>query len=170
MKKILFVVPPSNFRDEEYFVPKQIFLAQGFEVETASFSLGLIRGAGGKTTEAQFLVSEVDPSEYEAVVFVGGPGMVDLVNDKGLIDLARRFHQAQKVVGAICAATAILANAGLLRGLSATCWDGARDVLLRSGANLVNKPVVWSGRVVTANGPLAAKRFAETLIEALGKA
>ncbi|MCD6194621.1 DJ-1/PfpI family protein [bacterium] len=169
MSKILFVIPPEDFRDEEYFIPQRVFTEQGFTTDTASLSKGLIRGAGGKKTEARFLVSEVNPSEYEAVVFVGGPGMVDLVAEKELVSFAQKFFQAQKVVAGICAACAVLANAGLLKGLSATCWDGVRDVLVKRGANLTPKPVVWSGRVITANGPLAAKEFAETVVKALSE-
>ncbi|MCD6422169.1 DJ-1/PfpI family protein [bacterium] len=170
MPKVLFVIAPENFRDEEYFEPKEVLEEGGFAVETASLKTGEIVGAGGETVEATLLVKEVNPQEYEAVVFVGGPGMVELVDNPEFISLAKKFKEAGKIVGAICVAPAILANAGLLKGISATCWEGANETLLRGGANLVNKPVVWAGKIVTANGPASAREFGETLLRALKEA
>ena len=44
MKKIVFVVAPTNFRDEEYIEPKNIFEAAGIEVITASTVIGTLYG------------------------------------------------------------------------------------------------------------------------------
>jgi len=35
-KKIAMIIAFSNFRDEEYFIPKEIFEEAGFEVKTVS--------------------------------------------------------------------------------------------------------------------------------------
>ena len=163
------VIAPRDFRDEEYFEPKAILEKAGFDVITSSFKVGEVQGAGGKTTQADVLVSEVKPEEFQAVVFVGGPGMVDLVNNPDLIKLAKQFCEAQKIVSAICVAPSILANAGILKGLSATGWSGITQNLLQKGANVINKPVVWSGKVITAEGPMASQEFGETLVKALSQ-
>jgi hypothetical protein len=55
MTKVLFVVAPKDFRDEEYFVPKTILEQNDFRVETASLNLGEITGAGGKNAQAEIL-------------------------------------------------------------------------------------------------------------------
>ena len=44
MKKIVFVVAPEVFRDEEYIEPKTILEAAGVEVTTASTVVGEIYG------------------------------------------------------------------------------------------------------------------------------
>ncbi len=167
MPRLLFVVAPKGFRDEEYFVPKQILEGKGYEIDTASLRRGAVMGAGGGETQANVLVSEVKPEDYAGVVFVGGPGMVDLVNEPAFVDLAKRFYEANKLVAAICVAPGILANAGLLKSVSATCWEGVADLLATKGVVLKPKSVVWAGRIVTASGPLASQEFGETIAQAL---
>jgi len=167
MSKILAIIAPNEFRDEEYFIPKQILEQAGFSVESASLELGEIFGAGGRSVQIKLLVSDINPTDYEAVYFVGGPGMIDLVSNQKLINLAKEFFKSGKITAAICSAVGILANAQILRNISATSWSGMRTVLLQNGANVIPKPVVWSGKIITAEGPGAASEFAQNIIKAI---
>jgi protease I len=75
-----------------------------------------------------------------------------------------------KVVAAICIAPSILARAGLLKGKRAAAWRAQQSDLRRYGARWVPQPVVRVGKIITANGPKAARRFGETLAAALAEA
>ncbi len=161
--KIVMVVAPRDFRDEEYFQPRQVFDQAGFEVTVASIQGGQAISAAGKTIAIDKTVSEIKPTEYAAVVFVGGPGMAEIVKDDSLAQLARQFYQAQKIVAAICVAPAILARAGLVAGKQVTSWSGVRADLEQAGAQWQAKPVVVAGRLITGAGPQAAEQFGQVV-------
>jgi len=86
--------------------------------------------------------------------------------------MAKDAARENKVLGAICIAPALLAKAGVLQGKKATVWSSPLDkspikILEKSGAIFVAEEVVSDDGIVTANGPGAAKKFAQALIEAL---
>lgn len=166
-KKVVMVIAPEGFRDEEYEIPKEALTAAGVTVTTASLQAGECRGAGGTKAQAEVSVAEINAADYDGIVFVGGPGMAQYLSDEGLTALAKQFHDARNVVAAICVAPVILANAGILDGVEATCWEGNTGDIEAKGAVLSSRPVVASGNIITANGPSAAKEFADAVIEAL---
>ena len=167
-KKVLMLAAPKDFRDEELLEPKAALEAAGYEVVMGSVQKGPLTGAGGATAEATVTAAEVVPSDYAGVVFVGGPGMVKYLKDKSLVAAAKAFRDAGKVTSAICVAPAILANAGVLKGVEATAFSSELGTLKAGGAKVSSQPVVVCGRIVTANGPAAAKQFGQKVVEALG--
>jgi hypothetical protein len=57
----------------------------------------------------------------------------------------------------------------ILKGKKVTCFDSPasnREMKL-GGAVMVNKPVVIDGSIITADGPVASKDFADTVIRTL---
>lgn len=167
MAKVLFVIPPQNFRDEEYFTPKKSLEEMGHTVETTSKTTGEIRGAGGGVAQANTAISQMNPNNFDAIVFVGGPGMTDFQNDPDFTRFARNSYKANKFVAAICVAPAILANAGILKGKKATAWSGVKETLEANGAVYTGRPVETDGNIVTADGPTSAEQFGEAIKKAL---
>ncbi|MEM3519623.1 MAG: DJ-1/PfpI family protein, partial [Candidatus Hadarchaeales archaeon] len=104
----------------------------------------------------------------DAIIFVGGSGSSLYFNDPTALAIAKEAFTKKKVVGAICIAPVILANAGVLKGKNATVWDGEFvEKIERGGAKFVNRPVVVDGNVVTANGPQAAREFGRAIAKLL---
>ncbi|MFA5041872.1 MAG: DJ-1/PfpI family protein [Candidatus Paceibacterota bacterium] len=172
--KILAVIAFRDFRDEEYFVPKEILENAGYEVETASTKKGIALGINGGEAEAKLLPSEVKVDDYQAIVFVGGAGMAKELENKNFWELAQIFVQRDKLVAAICISPAVLAKAGVLKNKKATVWTSPLDksavqVLENNGAVYEDKAVVQDGKIITANGPAAAQEFGEKIVEALNK-
>lgn len=161
------VVAQTGFRDEEYFIPKEILAQAGFSVATASFKKGPCQSKFGKNILADLSIVDLDIKNFTAVVFVGGSGLIEHTQDKNLIALARQFFQAGKLTSAICIAPEVLAYAGLLKGKQATCTPCARDTLEKYGAILSNTAVAIDGKIITANGPLSAAEFGQELVRAL---
>ena len=85
------------------------------------------------------------------------------------LDLAGNAFKKGKVVAAICIGPMILANAGLLKGLKATCFESEADAVKKLGANFTGADVERDGKIITGNGPLAATQFGETIAEALAE-
>lgn len=161
------VVAPERFRDEELFVPKGIFEKEGHEVVVSSSKTGICTGARGGTAESEIAINDVREEEFDAVVFVGGPGSRIFFNDDRAIEIARNMQAGRKVVAAICIAPVILANAGLLKGRDATVFESEIDTIKRRGANYIPKGVVSAGNIVTGDSPASAAAFAEKICEML---
>jgi len=167
--KVLMIVAPKNFRDEELFDTKKELENAGFEVVISSEGVKESTGMLGGKTKIDFELKEINSREYVAVVFVGGSGAKYYFNNKTALALAKKFFEENKIVSAICIAPLILANAGLLEGKEATIWPGSKEELASKGVVYVDEPVVVSGNIITANGPSAARKFGKTIAEELKK-
>jgi protease I len=173
-KKILIVVAFKDFRDEEFFEPKEILEKANFQIDVASTEKGLAMGVNGGEVKVDFIIDEVRVDDYEAIIFVGGSGASRNIENQRFHHLAREAMAKNKILGAICIAPLILARAGVLENRKATVWASALDrrpiqQLKDGGATYENKPVVIDGNIVTANGPQSAKEFGKILAKELKK-
>jgi len=173
-KKVILVVAFRGFQDIEYSDTRAELEKMNIDVDVASSSLGEAVGKFGKKVNVDKLISEVNLDDYDALVFIGGPGAVEYIENNQAHQLARQAIEKNKVLGAICIAPDILAKAGVLKGKKATVWSSIVDrqpikVLEDNGAIYLNQPVVKDGNIITANGPSAAKEFGKTIGEELNK-
>ncbi|MCK4626526.1 MAG: DJ-1/PfpI family protein [Phycisphaerae bacterium] len=166
-KKILMVIAPKQFRDEELFVPREYFLVRGATVTVASSATGEIRGMLGRTFTPEAKIADVSAADFDAVIFVGGAGAEAYFDDPVAHKLARDADGGGKVLGAICIAPAILAKAGVLKGRSATAFASVRQTLVAGEARVMDSSCVREGMIVTADGPAAAEEFAAAVAKAL---
>ncbi len=171
-KKVLFVICQEDFRDEELAHPREEVSAGGAETVVAAREKSPARGMLGAVENPDLRIRDARAADYDAVVAVGGRGTPEhLWNDGDLHRLLREARDAGKVVGGICLSGATLAVAGVLKGVEATCYetDASRKEMEKAGAVFVRKPVVVSGKIVTANGPPAARDFGKALVSAISK-
>ncbi|MBM4164071.1 MAG: DJ-1/PfpI family protein [Lentisphaerae bacterium] len=163
-------------------------LAEGFEESEAVVVIDLLRRAGiavtiaatGETRSvtasrnvvlvAETLWQEVDLDACDALVLPGGgPGTARLKADTRVLNAVRAFHTQGKTIGAICAAPAVLAAAGILAGHAFTCYPGCEKGL--AGTRYTSQaPVVADGNVITSQGPGTSFEFALALVERLAGA
>jgi len=157
----------ENFRDEEYRDPKAVLEKAGVEVTTASAKLGTARGKHGMSAKVDITLDQVKVEDYDAILFIGGPGCYVYYDDPSAHKIARETIKQGKILGAICAAPGILANAGVLKGKKATMFtdDGT---LAKGGAAYTGKGVEVDGKIITATGPSTAKAWGEAIVKALG--
>ncbi|MDR1952599.1 MAG: DJ-1/PfpI family protein [Elusimicrobiota bacterium] len=167
MKKTVFVVAPEIFRDEEYFSPKKILENAKIDVKTASLKKGELKGKLGGATISDMTIDEINPSDFDAIVYVGGGGASVYFNNPIALKLAKTFYNEGKIVSSICIAGVILANAGILKGKKATVFIDGKDDLIKGGADFTGNDVEIDGNIITANGPQAAEKFGKALCKAL---
>jgi len=165
--KILMVIAPRNFRDEEFLRPKEIFEKSGFLITVASKEVKEASGALGHRAKVDLDLSQVKPADYDALVFIGGSGASIYLEDKVVLRLAKTADEQGKVIGAICLAPSILANAGILSGKRATAFPSEAENLRNKGAEYTGEPIAVDGQIVTANGPAAAIEFGEKIRDLL---
>jgi len=168
-KKVLMVIAPRDFRDEELSLPRSLLEKKGAKITLASTTAQEIKGMLGAKVTADALLKDVRASDYDAIVFIGGSGAQALFDNADAHRLARDGVNHGKIVAAICIAPCILAKAGVLKDRKATVFPGRQfvKILKRSGARVVDKALVEDGRLVTANGPNAAARFGDAIVRAL---
>ena len=166
-KKILMIVAPDSFRDEELLDPKKVFEKNNFVVSIASKRVKEAKGKLGAKVKVDYDIDDVFVRDFDAVVFVGGPGAAVYFDDETAHSIAREASESGKVVAAICIAPSVLANAGILKSKKATCFPSEADSLKSKGAKYTGKDVEADGKIVTANGPAAAKKFGEKIAELL---
>ena len=168
--KLLIAVAPERFRDEELIEPMKIFASQGIETVIGSTKTGECMGMIGERIDATITFEDAAISDYDGIVIIGGIGSQDFFwNSQELIGLVRDFYDSGKVVAAICLSPVVLAMAGILKGKKVTVFSSpaSTHAMKTSGAVIVNEPVAVDGRIITANGPMAAEAFGEAIITVL---
>jgi protease I len=171
-KKVAFIIAFRDFRDAEYFVPKEILEKAGVEVKTFSNKMGLAIGADGGEVKVDFLISQLNPKDFDAVLFIGGPGALENLDNEQSYQIAMETISNNKILAAICISPVILAKAGVLSGKKATVWSSPLDkegvkILKENGAIYSDENVVQDGKIITANGPGAAKDFGNKILNIL---
>lgn len=166
--KILLIIAQQNFQEKEYEIPKSIFQKAGFEVLTAAGEKGVATDKTGKETPVDLSLDEVNVRDFSCIIFVGGPGATVYFEHEKAFALVKEAEQEGRIIGAICIAPTILANAGILKGKKATAFVTEEDSLRRGGANFTAAPVEQDGKIITADGPGSAEIFAKTILQVLG--
>ena len=171
-KKIAIIIAFRDFRDEEYFIPKQTFEMAGAKITTVSTSIGDAVGKLGGEARVDLTLDELKVGHYNAIIFVGGPGAAKYIEDPQAHQIVQETADSAMILGAICVAPAILARAGVLAGKEATVWSSLMDkstvkILKEEGVKYKAEHVVKDGNIITADGPAAAKEFAQVIIEAM---
>ena len=166
-KRAVLIVARENFRDEELFETRRVLTEAQVKTVVASTKTGAIRGMLGRRAEATILVNDIVVDDYDAIIFVGGAGAMEYFHNRVAWNIARQAVQKRKVLAAICIAPAILANAGLLKGVRVTSFLSERDRLQRAGALYTGVPVERDGLIITGSGPMAAVQFGRAIADAL---
>ncbi|MEL6197936.1 MAG: type 1 glutamine amidotransferase domain-containing protein [Pseudomonadota bacterium] len=147
--------------------------------------------------DATLPLAEVEAGDYDAIFYPGGHGPLwDLVEDAQSIALIEAFWAQDKVVGAVCHAPIVLANAKdpagepIVKGRRVTAFTNAEeaavglteavphlveDVLTERGAlfdsaGLFEPKAHADGRLVTGQNPPSSTRTALLVLDALGVA
>lgn len=164
-KRAALIIESVNFRDDELFATRRVLDAAQIQTVVVSTRTGVIRGALGGIVHAQVLVNQMRVDDYDAVIFISGPG--EYVANPVALDIARETVRKGKVLGAIGVAPTILASAGVLNGIRATAYLTERQRLMQTGAIYTGLPVERERLIITATGPTAAIQFGRAIADAL---
>jgi len=165
-KKVLMVIAPVDFRDEEYFETRKILEDVGNKITVVNSTGQPSKSSFGKIVRVDKTIHDIDANDFDAIVFVGGSGTRVYFDNQQILSLAKEFNKSGKVVAAICIGPSILVNAGVLNGKKATSFPSERDNINAVGT-FTGKAVEQDGKIITANGPQAAKEFGKKISDAL---
>ncbi|MCK9445259.1 DJ-1/PfpI family protein [bacterium] len=173
MKKAVIIIASKNFRDEEYFITKEVLEKKGIQIKTVSDRVKALGKFGGEA-EADILINDLNTDEFDAIIFAGGSGAVELLDNEVSYIAIRKAMIMKKIIAAICIAPTILAKAGILAGKKATVWSNDMDksaiktIQLNDGI-YQRSSIVIDGNIITAENAEYAQEFGETIASELTK-
>ncbi len=160
---MVYFMMADGFEEAEALVPFDILTRCGLLCKLVSFTeTNTVTGSHGIRVVADLMLSDIDLSDADCVVFPGGGLGTENLDYNPKTDEILNFAFDNKIlIGAICAAPSILGKRGYLNGVSATCYPGFEKFLY--GANVSSKRVVCDGNIITAKGAGAAYDFGYAL-------
>jgi protease I len=168
MTTVLIIISPKQFSEKELFTIKTGLENAGHITVIASISKGLCSSSRQSTIAATQSLSEVETTDYNGVVFIGGRGSIALVTNDDALRIAAEMSQANKITAAICLAPAILANAGVLENRRATVAKTEVKTLESKNAKYTGPGLMVDGNIITGSGPDYSKRLVKAIIARLG--
>ena len=164
---MVYVLLGTGFEEIEALAPVDLMRRAGIEVKTVGLNGKVVCGGHAIGVEADMTIDELDVSDADMIVLPGGLGGVASIRGcEKALEAVKAVYAAGKYIAAICAGPTVLAELGLLRGVSATCYPGQipnmKDALV-----VQNAACVTDGRVITGTSAGTAVPFSLALIEAL---
>ncbi len=161
------IIAPRDFRDEEYTIPREYLEKLGAKITVGCSSTEEAIGRFGMKVTPDTTLDKIWASEFDAIIFVGGQGALNYLNDYTALTLARKGVEEKKVVTAICVAPLILGAAGILTNKKATIFPQEASRLSEFGALYTAKSVEREDKIITAQGPEVALEFARQIAKAM---
>ena len=169
-KTVAFIIAHDGYQSIEYRTPKKMIESVGIRVITVSDKIGTATAHDGSTTEVEVKLDQLKVENYDAIIFVGGPGALEHLDNSISHTIIQKAIEKNIILGAICISTRILAKADALIGKRATGWNGDDElphIYTLNHVNYIHMDTVVDGNIITAVGPSAAQEFAQRIIESL---
>ena len=169
--KIVFVMPQQTYYPD-YIPVRRVLESQGAVVSTAALGLSIrpTEDDPGEPFQASMLLKDVNPREFDAVVFVGG--VMDNLDDQGPANADIRrilagMNDGRRVVAGICGGMMAISDAGYFKGHTIANFEMIQHEFATKHATRSMDCVVSSGNVITAAEPDFAEEFAATIVRKL---
>jgi 4-methyl-5(b-hydroxyethyl)-thiazole monophosphate biosynthesis len=166
VKALVFLA--TGFEEIETVTIVDVLRRAGIDVTVAGLTFNVIEGAHEIKMVPDKSIDDVKVENFDAVVVPGGsPGYKNLREDPRVIDIVKEAFKSDKIVAAICAAPAVLSDAGILNGKFCTIYPGMENELESGGGKPKQDIFVVDGNIITSKGPATALPFALKIAEKL---
>lgn len=159
-----YIFLAAGFEEIEALTVVDVMRRAGMDVKTVSITDShTVIGSHGIAVTTDLLYDKTNFISPEWLIIPGGmPGSENLARFAPLNNLLINQAATGKIA-AICAAPAVvLAPLGILDDKEATCYPGFEKQM--GSAIRRDSPVVALDKIITANGPAAAMRFALSIV------
>lgn len=168
-KKVIQLVS-GEFEDLELWYPVLRLREEGAEVHLAGEKTDeTYVGKYGVPAKSDLSFSEIDPSEYDAILVPGGWSPDKLRRYPEVLDMVRHMHEHQKPIGQICHAGWVLISAGILDGVNVTSTPGIKDDMTNAGAIWHDEAVVRDGHIISSRRPPDLPEYGKAFADALAE-
>ena len=140
----------------------------GINVTTCGLDERPVKASRGITIIPDTSIKKVQNMSFDLIVLPGGlPGTDHLRDNTQLQTLLKKQAKTNKYIAAICAAPKALAEAGVLKGKTATSFPSVLASLSDDTITITENAVEIDGNIITSRSAGTAMEFALSLIELL---
>jgi protease I len=173
-EKVAFVMANEGVEQVELTEPLKAVRDAGATAELIAPEKGEIQGFNhldkGDVFQADRATSEVDASDYDALVLPGGVANPDqLRTDEAAVAFIRAFFEQGKPVAAICHGPWTLVEADVVRDRTLTSWPSLQTDIRNAGGNWVDEEVHVDSGLVTSRKPDDLEAFCAKTIEEIAE-
>jgi deglycase len=173
-KKVAFLVANEGVEQVELTEPWEEARRQGAQTELIAPDEGEVQAFNhldkGDTFPVHRAVSDVDASEYDALVLPGGVANPDnLRTNEDAVGFVRAFFEDHKPVAAICHAPWTLVEADVVRDRTLTSWPSVQTDIRNAGGTWVDEEVVVDQGLVTSRKPDDLPAFNAKMVEEIAE-
>jgi protease I len=172
-KRVAFLFT-EGVEQVELTEPLKAIRDAGAEAETISLEAGKVQMwqhfDKGDEIDADKAVSEVDSSDYDALVLPGGVANPDQLRaNEDAVGFVRGFFEQQKPVGVICHGPWTLIEAGVVEGRTLTSWPSVKTDLQNAGAHWVDEGVHIDDTLISSRKPDDLPAFCKAIVEVFAR-
>jgi protease I len=166
-RKLLMLVD-DIYEDLELWYPKLRMQEAGATVVVAGpEARHTYQGKHGYPCQSDVALASVQAGDFDGLIIPGGFMPDKLRRDGQVLDLVRAFHDAKKLIAAICHAGWIPISAGVYRGVRVTGSRGIKDDLINAGAFWEEAAVVVDRHFVSSRKPDDLPEFCRGILQVL---
>ncbi len=151
--KFLIFIAPNNFRDETLSMVKMFFDRWNVGYEITSYSTKPCIGSHGASVAVNLNAAKVNPSDYDGIILVDGPGIdsYKLFEYRPLLDMLLQFNNKNKMIGAIDNSVKVVARANIIkdRNIAAPEDEETKRAVQLFHGKLTDKPIEISNNIIT---------------------
>ena len=130
----------------------------------SAYNTAFVTGAHGISVKMDSGINDI--KEGEMVILPGGiPGVPNLLANKPVTELLKKYYSDNKYIAAICAAPTILDELRIVDNKNVTCYPSCAERLKNS--NYTDDSVTVDGKIITSKAVGTALEFSFKLIEIL---
>lgn len=169
-KKAAVILYPCFSMQEISCLTEALTVYFGRELDVYASSAQPVRSENGFLVVPDRTLDAFCISDYDCVILPGAANPLYALFDEALIAFLRTLRGESILIAAICSAPMLLAKARLLDGVryTASVWEEINEYLtFIPRRNIVRKPLVRDGNIITAVGA-AFREFAVETVRALG--
>ncbi len=169
--KLIAIIATDGFEELELTEPQKKLTEQGTTVHIISEKPEIrswTKKEWGSFYEVDYLFSEVNGSNYDALVIPGGVINADkLRRNTDAIDFIKQFDKKNKLIAAICHGPQLLIEADIVKGISMTSHRALKTDMINAGAEYIDKGVFKFWHFITAQGISDIPKFIEEIVNEL---
>lgn len=171
--KKVAILTENGFEQVELTSPKEALENAGATVHIISPDKEIKawdKDGWGITINADQLLDEAQPEDYDALMLPGGVMNPDKLrmNEKA-VAFAQHFLKEAKPLAAICHGPQLLIETGLLRGRRMTSYPSLQTDLKNAGVEWEDKEVLVDNGLVTSRKPDDLNAFNRKMIEEIAE-
>jgi protease I len=163
------VLVDNGFEEVELYKPVDALRLAGAKVEVISKEKkikGWNKTDWGRELDADILLEDSDPLNYNALLLPGGVMNPDYLRINPLaVEFVKHFMERGKPIAAICHGPWTLIETGMVEGRTMTSFPSLKTDLMNAGVQWVDKEVVVDSGIVTSRNPDDLPAFIKKMIE-----